>query len=232
MNESTLNPFELLVALVTRSNGRKSLYHFTRMSNLLSMATSDSLCSAEKSLPLAVYQKRAAPVILSAHDQTITLNAHLRIVDSAIHPDLTQLEFFAFIDKHVFFCPTVREVQKFLANYSRREPKESFAILQFNARSLLLDHFNSIKLSKYDSGSSPRFPNQSTYKKSLEMFMPLMQFGTRQDRLVPVKSSEIHEILIEHEVVSITKHLEAVYTDLQETVPLSWKHLWKPLSEI
>lgn len=232
MNESRMNQQESIISLVTRSNSRKSLYHFTRMSNLTSMASSDSLFSANKSRPLAVYQKRATPVKLSFQDQIITLNAHLKIVDSAIHPDLTQLEFFAYIDHHVFFCPTVREVHKFLANYSRREPKESFAILQFNAQSLLLDHFNSVKLSKYDSGSSPRFPNRSTYKKSLDMFMPLREFGSRHDHLIPMKSSEIREILIVHEVEHITKHLEAVYVNLRENVPLSWRKLWVPLTEI
>ena len=143
--------------------------------------------------------------------------------------DVTQEEFFEFIDRHVFFCPIERDVCKFLANYRRREPNESFAVLKFKANSLLIDSFEAVKLSKYDSGSSPRFPNRCNYKKSLDMFIPLDQFGLLHDSLVPDKASEVREVLIKSKVANLTKYLEEIYCTSEQNIPDCWKSFFKPL---
>jgi hypothetical protein len=59
-------------------------------------------------------------------------------------------------------------------------------------------------LSKYDSGSSPRFPTHCSYKKSPSMFLPLSEFKSIMNNTVPVKASEIREVLIEDQVNNVS----------------------------
>ncbi len=227
-----MNREETIVNKVTRSKLRGSLYHVTRMSNLQSMASADALFAAGLIEPLLSFQCRSAMKQVYYNNHSITLNAHLQIPNSVMDPLITQLEFFAFIDQHVFLCPTKQEARKFLGNYSRREPDESFAVLKFNANTLLKANFNAVKLSKYDSGSAPRFPNRCKYKKCIAMFLPLQQFGSVHDSLVPDKPSDIHEVLVTGEVPKLTRHIEAVYCEQVERVPDRWKPYWRPLQDL
>ncbi|OCT14190.1 hypothetical protein A8709_25490 [Paenibacillus pectinilyticus] len=164
--------------------------------------------------------------------QTIILNAHLRIPDSMIDPSTTQEQFRASIDRHVFFWPTLRDCLKMLDTYARREPGEGFAVLKCDAQSLLLDHYDSARLSKYDSGSSPRYPNNCTYKKSQDMFLPVDSFQEINKHLVPTKASEIKEVLIEGKVSHLSKYVEEVYADDVQRVPERWRELTQPLQDL
>ncbi len=137
----------------------------------------------------------------------MTLNSHLRIADSMIDPSTTQEQFRAYIDQHVFFWPTLRYCREMLAMYTRREPDEGFAILEFDAYRLLSESGDNVYVSKYDSGSSPRFPARCSYKKSMEMFLPLREFENTDSRLVPTKASEIKEILIRDEITHLSDYL-------------------------
>jgi hypothetical protein len=147
-----------------------------------------------------------------------------------IDPSSTQEQFRASIDRHVFFWPTLRDCRKMLDTYSRREPDEDFAILVFDARSFLSEHYDSVKLSKYDSGSSPRYPNKCSYRKSPEMHLPLNSFKSLASNLVPVTASEIREVLIENGAYHLSKHLRGVYADNIQLIPDRWKDLAKPLA--
>lgn len=116
--------------------------------------------------------------------------------------------------------------------YARREPDEEFAVLEFDAYALLSENYSTVKLSKYDSGSSPRFPTRCSYKKSLDMFLPLDEFKIVLNNLVPTKASEIREILIEGQVISVAKYLQSVYVNKSEDVPESWRSLTQPLADL
>lgn len=116
--------------------------------------------------------------------------------------------------------------------YARREPDEEFAVLEFDAHALLSDHYSTVKLSKYDSGSSPRFPTRCSYKKSLDMFLPLDEFKIVWNNLVPTKASEIREILIEGQVNRVSTYLKTVYVNKSDDVPDVWSKLTHPLSEL
>lgn len=162
----------------------------------------------------------------------ITINAHLRISDSVMDPSTTLHQFRAYLDRHVFFWPTKRDCQKMLDTYMRREPHEAFAVLELNSRLLLSEYFDTVKLSKYDSGSSPRFPTRCSYKKSLHMFLPLPQFETVRNHVVPAKPSEIKEVLVEGKVNDLSRYLQAIYCNHEEDIPKRWRNLARPLAKI
>lgn len=116
-----------------------------------------------------------------------------------------------------------------LTTYMKREPAEPFAVLELDASALLREHQQSVRFSKYDSGSSPRFPHNCGYKKSPDMFVSLADFGHRTDHAVPTKPSEIKEILIEDQAQSITRLLRNVYTQDPGYVPGKWLNHYQPL---
>lgn len=214
---------EAVVAAITQSAKRRSLYHFTRMSNLPAIAHFDALLSSYRLYPHSAGERRLTPKEVSYQEHIMTINAHLRIPDTMIDAASTIEQFRACLDKHVFFWPTSRDCQKMLDTYTRREPDEGFAVLEFNAYSLLLEHYSAVKLSKYDSGSSPRFPAHCSYKKSPDMFLPIHRFKTVMNHTVPTKASEIREILIEDQAVNVSKHLRAIYTDVSTEIPECWR---------
>jgi hypothetical protein len=164
------------ITAIIKAKRRKSLYHFTRVRNLPVIAHFDALLSSYKINPHFAGERRSEAKEVGYYEYSITINAHLRIPDSMIDTAITQEQFRACLDRHVFFWPTLKDCQKMMDTYTRREPDEGFAILEFDAYSLLLGHYSSVKLSKYDSGSSPRFPTRCFYKKSPDMFLPLIVF--------------------------------------------------------
>jgi hypothetical protein len=150
----------------------------------------------------------------------VTVNAHLRIAEQMFDPSITQEQFRAFLDRHVFLWPTLRDCRKMIETYTRREPESRFAVLEFRAYSLLAAHYQAVRLSKYDSGSNPRFPASCSYKKSLAMFLPLPRFGmVEESGPVPRRPSEIREVLVQDRVDHISRHLLAVYVQNKEDIP-------------
>lgn len=215
---------------ITKSPLRRSLYHFTRVSNLQSLANLDSLYSSALLSPeFSRGIRRSEARHIHVNDQSIVLNAHLRIQPEMMDPDTTEEQFRACLDHHVFLWPTERDCLAMANMYSRREHNESFAILQFAAYELLADHFATVKLSKYDSGSSPRYPHRTSYRKSCRMFLPLESFRQTTDRLVPTKPSEIKEVLVEDKLGPLSKYLQTIYCSEVLQVPVMWRPLVKPL---
>ncbi|BBH19723.1 hypothetical protein Back11_10680 [Paenibacillus baekrokdamisoli] len=223
---------DAIITAITKAKGRKSLYHFTRVRNLPAIAHFDSLLSSYNINPHFAGERRSEAKEVNYDEYLITINAHLRIPDSMIAAACTQEQFRAYLDRHVFFWPTIKDCQKMLDSYTRREPDEGFAILQFDAYSLLLEHYSAVKLSKYDSGSAPRFPKHCSYKKSPEMFLPLNGFKRIMNNTVPTKASEIREVLIEDQVIKLSKYLRSVYVDNCNVVPECWRDLAKPQARI
>ncbi|CAG7632302.1 hypothetical protein PAESOLCIP111_03366 [Paenibacillus solanacearum] len=223
---------EAVVAAVTKAAGRKSLYHFTRASNLPAIARLDGLLSSFVIDPAHSGERRTEARPVTYGDHAMTVNAHLSIPEHMMEAGCTLREFRSVLDTHVFFWPTVRDCQKMLDTYSRREPDEAFAILQLDAYALLLEHFGAVKLSKYDSGSSPRFPHRCSYKKSSAMFLPLAQFRTVSSSLVPRKASEIREILVEGRVTGLSRYMQCIYVeqDACSAVPERWRQQARPLA--
>ncbi|WP_336790558.1 DUF7002 family protein [Paenibacillus sp. MMO-177] len=220
---------EPIIALITKSTGRKSAYHFTRASNLQAIAHFDAIWSSQHLLPESTGQRRTSREEISYEGTSVTVNSHLRIPEAMMESGCSVEEFRAFIDKHVFFWPTRRDCLKMLTTYMRREPDVPFAVLELDAFALLLAHEESVRLSKYDSGSSPRFPKSCYYRKSPAMFVSLADFGRRTDPAVPVKPSEIKEILLEEKAGSITRLLKSVYAPNPEHVPPKWLPNYQPL---
>lgn len=215
---------------ITKAKGRKCLYHFTRVRNLPSIAILDELLSSFTIYPDAAGERRTEKKENFEDDLSRTINAHLKIADSMFEADCTQEVFRAYLDRHIFFWPTIRHCRKMVDTYKRREPNEAFAVLELDAYSLLLDHYAAVKLSKYDSGSSPRFPKSCNYKKSLNMFLPLDQFKSIVNNTVPTKGAEIHEVLIEDKVERLSKYLRTVHVDDGIEVPEKWSDCVSPLS--
>ncbi|MFC3748590.1 DUF7002 family protein [Paenibacillus sp. GCM10012306] len=222
-----------IVADITKSPLRRSLYHFTRASNLQAIAHFDALYSPSVIAPhLSKGIRRSLKHSTLFNEQSVVLNAHLRITDDAMDPSTTPEQFRTCLDRHVFLWPTKRDCLTMLGMYSRREPDESFAVLQLDAAALLTDHFDVIALSKYDSGSSPRYPHRMSYRKSCEMFLPLHRFKQSTATFVPSKPSEIKEILVAGPLTPLSKYLQTIYCTAESLVPLRWNALAKPLATL
>ncbi|MGG1515022.1 hypothetical protein ABE504_06390 [Paenibacillus oryzisoli] len=210
---------ETVVATITKAAGRKTLYHFTRLSNLPAIARLDTLYASHEAAPWLNGERREAPRTISLAEERVTINAHLRIVPAMFAPGVTPEQFRACLDRHVFFWPTKRDCLKMLDTYSRREPSERFAVLACDAAALILAHFDRVKLSKYDSGSSPRYPNSCSYRKTPEMLLPIGQFGKASSNLVPAAPSQIKEVLVEGQVAGMASWVRTVYVD-EGDIPL------------
>jgi hypothetical protein len=223
---------DLIIENLTKSRLRKCLFHFTRLKNLPSIAYFDALFSSHKVEPALSYRRRETAKIVDYQGNLFIANTHLRIADAVMHPDTTQDEFRSYLDKHVFLWPNKRNCQYMINAYSRREPNESFVVFEFDADPLLHDNYNKIKLSKYDSGSSPRFPSRCSYKKSLRMFLPLNQFGLVKNNLIPSKPSEVYEILVLKELSNISKYIKALYCRDINEIPKKWRKYTKNIAEI
>ncbi|NOU97022.1 hypothetical protein GC093_27920 [Paenibacillus sp. LMG 31456] len=221
-----------IINAITKAKSRKSLYHFTRVTNLSAIAHYDALLSSYNISPHLAGERRSEARVVNYYEFSVTLNAHLRIPDSMIDHGITQEQFRECLNRHVFFWPTLKDCQKMMDTYARREPEEGFAVLEFDANSLLAEHFSSVKLSKYDSGSSPRFPKHCSYKKSLAMFLPLRSFKSIMNKLVPTNASEIKEVLIEDQVNNVSQYLRTVYVDSSKVIPLCWRDLAKPMGDL
>jgi hypothetical protein len=214
---------EAIIAKITHAAGRKLGYHFTRASNLPAMAHFDELWSRYRTTPVSPGERRETPEAIVHDGLKITVNAHLRIPESMMAPGCTVRQFRAFLDKHVFIWPTRRDCLKMLETYRRREPGEQFAVLALDAAALLAAHFEFVRLSKYDSGSAPRYPQSCTYRKSPQMLLPLAGFGQPHNHTLPAKASEIKEILIEDRVSSVSRYLRAIYVADPSDVPEEWR---------
>lgn len=219
-----------LIDAITKSPLRTSLYHFTRAANLPALAALDALYSSAMLSPAhADGERRTRAQQVSYAGQSAVLNAHLRIRPEAMAPGTTIEEFRRCLDRHVFLWPTWRDCLAMAAMYSRREPGEPFAVLKLDARQVLAAHFTRIRLSKYDSGSSPRFPHRMLYRKSCAMLLPLAEFMSVTGHAIPAKPSEIKEVLVEGSLAPISRYLEAVYCSQPRLVPELWLPLCEPL---
>lgn len=223
---------DAVITAVTKAKSRKSLYHFTRVRNLPAIAHFDALLSSYNIDPHFSGERRSEAKEVIYDEFSITINAHLRIPDRMIDAAITQEQFRACLDQHVFFWPTLKDCLKMMDTYARRESDEGFAILEFDANSLLWENYSAVKLSKYDSGSSPRYPTHCSYKKSPAMFLPLNRFKSVWNNTVPVKASEIREVLIEERVKNVSNYLQSVYVDHREDVPDCWRSLVRPLADL
>ncbi|WP_409346728.1 DUF7002 family protein [Paenibacillus sp. MBLB4367] len=223
---------EAVIATITKAKSRQSLYHFTRARNLPVIAHFDALLSSNCTNPASAGERRTKAMQVNYENYSITINAHLRIPDRMIDAASSQEQFRTCLDRHVFFWPTRKDCRKMMDTYARREPDERFAVLEFDAHSLIMEHYAAVKLSKYDSGSAPRFPASCSYKKSPEMFLPISSFKRIMNNTVPTVPSEIREVLIEDRVMNVSKHLRAVYAGDCQTIPERWKERAKPLSDM
>ncbi|WP_373429908.1 hypothetical protein [Paenibacillus sp. GD4] len=221
-----------IVQNITKGPVRKSLYHFTRVNNLASIADSNTLYASNVIHPNPKGERRSDKERYQINGNTAILNAHLKISTEMMDIDTTISQFRSFLDQHVFLWPTLRLCKQMLYMYSRREPLEKFAVLQLDACPLLSDHYDQVLLSKYDAGSMPRYPKRTSYRKTLRMFLPLGEFRKREDSLVPRIPSQIHEIMIHHSVLSLHSYLQAVYCAETKDVPKSWVHLHRSLEDI
>lgn len=219
-----------LIDAITKSPLRTSLYHFTRAANLSAIAALDGLYSSAALSPAhADGERRTAAHRVSYAGQNAVLNAHLHITPEAMAPGTTVEEFRRCLDRHVFLWPTWRDCLAMAAMYSRREPGEIFAVLKLDARQVLADHFSRIRLSKYDSGSSPRFPHRMLYRKSCAMLLPLAEFMSAAGQAIPSKPSEIKEVLVEGSLSPISRYLQTVYCSQPQLVPELWQPVCEPL---
>ncbi|MGN7765509.1 DUF7002 family protein [Paenibacillus sp. 22594] len=219
-----------IIAAITKSPLRASLYHFTRASNLQGMAALDGIFASALLYPKYANGIRRTETREAVYNgQLAVLNAHLRITPEAMKAGTTAEQFRTCLDRHVFLWPTERDCMAMASMYSRREPGETFAILKFDALKLLTDHFDHIRLSKYDSGSSPRYPHRMSYRKSCEMLLPIGQFMAESGPSIPGKPSEIKEVLVEYSLTPLSRYLQTVYCSNQELVPAAWRAIHEPL---
>lgn len=212
---------------------RPLLYHFTRMSNLASITANDRLLSAGALCPQGSLERRRSPVEISRIHGTATLNPHLRIADSMMEEGVTQEEFRSWLNRHVFFWPTARDCRKMLEVYRRREPDGRFCVLALDTCALLTAHYSNVRVTKYDSRSSPRFPHRCSYRKSPRMFLPLEQFMSVDRPDVPVSVGEIREVLVDSQVMGISCLLRTVFAPSDGELPSGWSGMPRhPLEEM
>jgi len=227
-----MKPLSTIIAELTRSSRRKHLYHVTRIDNLPMLAETNQLSSSLQLAPQLAGIPRSEAVVVRKGDQRATLNAHLRIPEQMMASGVTSAEFHAFLDRHVFFWPTWKDCRYMLASYARREPGQQLAVLEMDAASLLLEHAERIKLSRYDSGSAPRYPHRCRYRKSPAMFLPLLLFGEANRDDQPRRASEIREVLVADGLERFSDYLTAVYCEQRDSVPLRWQSLNRSLSAL
>ncbi|NBD23530.1 DUF7002 family protein [Paenibacillus glycinis] len=225
-----------IIAKITKAAGRKSLYHFTRARNLEAIAHFDALWSSCCITADVSGERRLTLQEATYEGYTLTVNSHLRIPQAMMKTGWTVERFRASLDNHVFFWPTRRDCLAMLGTYKRREPDERFAVLEFDAAAVLAANRETARLSKYDSGSAPRFPLRTGYRKSPDMFLPLAEFGRLLNNEVPAKASEIKEVLIEDRVNRLTRFLRAIYVQDKQEAPERWsgfaaaiESLYRPL---
>ncbi len=211
---------------------RPLLYHFTRVANLPSIIRSDRLLSANALHPGDPDTRRTQPVEVRHPAGVAFLNPHLRIADSMMAEGVSQQTFRTWLNRHVFFWPTARDCRQMLEVYRRREPNSRFCVLALDTRQLLSAHYADIRLTKYDSGSSPRFPHRCSYRKSPELFLPLRQFGSSTRTDTPSSVPEIKEVLADRQVTGVAQLLRAVYTSADEELPSGWSNQRRPLEEL
>lgn len=219
-----------IVARLTAAPSRRMLYHFTRASNVPAIAALDALFASSAADPAGAFEDRTARRTVAFEGRTLTLNAHLRIPDAVMAPGTTQRAFFAYLDRHAFLWPTRSACRKMLDMYGRREPAERFAVLALEAAPFFRDLASRVKLSKYDSGSAPRFPHLCGYKKSRDMFLPLARFGQERSKLVPTIPSEVYEVLVERAVAPLFPYVRKIYGADAEELPPQWRKFAAPLS--
>lgn len=215
----------------TIARKRPLLYHFTRMSNLASITASDQLLSASALCPQSSLERRRSPVEVSRMHGTATLNPHLRIADSMMEEGVTQEEFRSWLNRHVFFWPTAKDCRKMLEVYRRREPDGRFCVLALDTGAFLAAHYSDVRVTKYDSGSSPRFPHRCSYRKSPRMFLPLEQFMSVDRPDVPIAVGEIREVLVDSRVLGVTSLLRAVFAPPAGELPSDWNGVRRYLLE-
>lgn len=220
-------------AIIEKIAGRRPLlYHFTRVANLPSIIRSDRLLSASALQPGGPDTRRTQPVGVCHPAGKAILNPHLRIADSMMAEGVSQEEFRSWLNRHVFFWPTARECRQMLEVYRRREPESRFCVLALDTRQLLAAHYANIRLTKYDSGSSPRFPHRCSYRKSPGLFLPLHQFGSSTRADTPATVPEIKEVLADGGVAGIAQLLRAIYIQEDEELPAGWTRLRRPMEEL
>ncbi|OKP94220.1 hypothetical protein [Paenibacillus sp. P46E] len=219
-----------IIAAITKSPLRASLYHFTRASNLQGMAALDGIFASALLYPEYANGIRRTEAWKTVYNgQHAVLNSHLRITPEAMEAGTTAEQFRACLDRHVFLWPTERDCMSMAAMYSRREPGETFAILKLDALKLLTDHFDHIRLSKYDSGSSPRYPHRMSYRKSCKMLLPIGLFMIENGPSIPAKPSEIKEVLVAYSLTPLSRYLQTIYCSGQDLVPAAWRGIHEPL---
>ncbi|MFS0722496.1 DUF7002 family protein [Paenibacillus sp. 1P07SE] len=221
-----------IITAITRSSSRKHLYHMTRVTNLAHIALTDKLLASSRMVPQLSGTIRDRPVEVAIDAYTVTVNAHLRIPEAMMAPGISRAAFHAYLDKHVFCWPTKRDCRYMIDSYGRREPSETVAVMELEAASLLMDHGRRVKLSRYDSGSAPRYPGRCSYRKSPAMFVRLESFGRREAPWVPTIPSQIREVLIEEEVGPLSDYISTLYCDEWKAVPACWQNIRKPLSAL
>ncbi|KPV45694.1 DUF7002 family protein [Alicyclobacillus ferrooxydans] len=131
-----------IVQRITNTPKRKSLYHFTRVDNLASIAASGALYASDVIQTNPNGERRPRTEIHEIDDHQVILNAHLQISPDIMDADTSVGQFRAFLDEHVFLWPTLRLYQQMLQMYTRREPGEQFAVLQLGC---LYSHDQSLR---------------------------------------------------------------------------------------
>ncbi|WP_020616507.1 DUF7002 family protein [Paenibacillus daejeonensis] len=227
-----MNHLTEVVASITRSRGRTNLYHVTRAANLAHIADTDSLLSSDLLAPQLSGIRRHKPTIVDYEGRQVTLNAHLRIPEAMMAPGVSDTAFHAYLDKHVFCWLTKRDCWHMVESYTRREPTLTLAVMELDAAALLMDYEGRVKLSKYDSGSAPRYPGRCSYRKSPEMFVSLSSFGQIEGQGKPMKPSEIREVLIEDKIERVSSYINAFYCDDMGAIPGGWDAIYRPMSAL
>lgn len=213
---------------------RPLLYHFTRSANLAYIIRTNSLLSASALHPQSAGERRTSPVEVPQNggEARAILNPHLRIADSMMAEGVSQEEFRSWLNRHVFFWPTARDCRQMLEVYRRREPAGRFCVLALDTRLLLAAHSASARLTKYDSGSSPRFPHRCSYRKSPDMFLPLDRFGSSTRTDTPASVPEIKEVLVDSRITGVSQLLRTVYVGADEALTAGWDRLRQPLEDL
>jgi hypothetical protein len=226
---TTRSPSQI-VSRITNSPIREFLFHNTDIRNLNSIAHFDAMFSCHRVDPTLSQQRRTTSITTSYQGQVFIANDQLKIHDSMMATGITKQAFRAYLDKHVFFWPTYSDCKRMYTSYVRRQPNNQRVIFKFRAFDLLLSNFSRTKICKYNSGSNPLNIHACSYRKGPHIFLPANDFEVVQRHDVPTSPTEIREVLVEGEVVNISRYIEKIYCPNINMLPVSWRGFYEHIS--
>ncbi|WP_288185008.1 hypothetical protein [uncultured Sporomusa sp.] len=216
----TVNKF---IEDVIKDDSYSNLYHYTDLRNLESIYYFNKLISCAIASPSLSVSRRKCPQEINYQGHVFIANDQLPISETIMEYGCLVQQFRQFLDRHVFFWLRRNDCRIMYKSYARRNHNKQAVIFVLNSRLLIQHNFHRIKLCKYNSGSSPLYPQTCNYRKSPNIFVQASEFGLTSNSTHPSKANDIKEILVEDQVADLSIYIQQIYTSSNSVLPDPWK---------